>query len=370
MLRRSADPDSGWEAGPMTDVSDPQGGVPRPLEALLRLAFGAQVAQVVYVAAKLGLADLLTDGPLNVSELAAAAGAEPAVLRRVLRSLSSLGVVAQLPDDRFSLTDMGDYLRSDRPDSVQPRAIFNAEVLQPLWGELLHSLRTGDSGVERVLGMPMYEYYAAHPEVGALFDRTMASYARYRVGPAVAAYDFGQFGTIVDVGGGNGALLIEILRAYDRPRGIVVDLPAVAERARRNIAAAGLSDRCTAVGGSALEAVPAGGDAYILSNFLITFDDERAAQILRRCATAMNRDGSVLLIEWVMPAGGETADPFTFWDTTTIDLTILSTGGERVRTAEEFRVLLAAGGLTLTEIIPTASSVSVIEARPAKAQFD
>jgi hypothetical protein len=365
MLRRSAELVVWSEGCAMAGASDPPSGVPGPLAELLRLAYGAQAAQVVYLAAKLDLADLLKKGPLSVTELAAAVGAQPAILRRVLRSLVSLGVFVEVSGDRFGLTEVGQYLRSDRPDSVQPRAILNTEVLEPLWSEFLHTLRTGESGVQRVLGMPLYEYLSAHPEVGALFDRTMATYARSRLRPAVAAYDFGQFGTIVDVGGGNGALLIEILRAYPQPRGIVFDLPAVAERAREHIAAAGLADRCTAVGGSAFETVPQGGDAYVLCNFLITFDDERAAGILRRCREAMVDGGTVLLIEWVVPAAGETTDPFRFWDTATIDLTILSTGSGRVRTAEELQAVLQAGGLTLTEIIPTASSVCVIAARPA-----
>jgi len=236
-----------------------------------------------------------------------------------------------------------------------------------LWGDLLHTLRTGESGVARVLGMPLYEYLASHPDVGALFDQTMASYAQYRLGPAVAAYDFSRFRSIVDVGGGNGALLIEILRAYPKPSGIVFDLAEVAERARENIAAAGLSDRCTAVGGSALETVPAGGDAYILSNFLIGMDDKRASEVLRSCHRAMTAGGRVLLIEWVVPARGEMTDSFKSWDTSSIDLTILSTGVGRVRTAEEFVAVLQAAGLALTQIIPTASSVSVIEARSAHA---
>jgi len=350
------------EPNPPSGVSDPQAD-------LLRLVFGAQAAQVVYVAAKLGLADLLKDGPLAATVLATASDVDAAILRRILRSLVSLGVCTEAAGDRFALTDMGQYLRTDRPDSVHPRAILNTEVLQPLWGELLHTVRTGESGAARVLGMPLFEYLGVHPAIGALFDRTMASYARYRVGPAVAAYDFGQFDTIVDVGGGNGALLIEILRAYDRPRGIVFDLPAVAERARQHIAAAELTDRCAVAGGSALELVPGGGDAYILSNFLINMDDERAAQILRHCREAMADEGRVLLIEPVMPAGGELTDPYKSWDTTTIDLTMLSidgAGGWRVRTAEEFRALLEAGGLTLTAIIPTVSSVSLIEARPTR----
>lgn len=202
----------------------------------------------------------------------------------------------------------------------------------------------------------------------------MAGYARYRVGTAVAAYDFWRFGTIVDVGGGTGAPLIEILRTYDGPQGIVFDLPAVAERARQNTAAAGLAHRCTTVGcttvgGSAFETVPAGGDAYILSNFLIGMDDQQAAGVLRRCREAVTDRGRVLVIEWVVPAAGEIGDPFKAWDTTSIDLTILSIeggSGGRVRTAEEFRSLLESSGLTLTGIIPTASSVCVIEARPIR----
>jgi hypothetical protein len=346
---------------------DPPGGVSGPQAELLRLTYGALAAQVVYVAAKLGLADLLRDGPRTAADLATAAGVDAALLRRFLRALVSLGVLVEPASDRFALTAAGQCLRADREDSLQPRAIFNTEVLQPLWGELLHTLRTGESGAARVLGMSHFAYFAAHPEVGALFDRVMASAARQRLRPAVAAYDFGRFGTIVDVGGGTGALLIEILRAHDGPRGVVFDLPAVAERARPNIAAAGLAGRCTAVGGSAFETVPAGGDAYVIANFLVDLDDEQAAGILRRCREALAHGGVVLLVERVMPAGGETADAYRFWETELTMLALGGAGGGRVRTAEEFRALLRTGGLTLAEIIPTASSLCVITARPAPA---
>lgn len=350
----------------MMDEPKSRGAVTGPQATLLRLAYGAQAAQVIYIAAKLDLADLLKDGARSSADLAAAASVDATILRRVLRCLASLGVLVETASDRFSLTEMGQYLRSDRPDSVQSRAIWNTEVMQPLWDSLLHTLRTGESGAAHVLGMPLYHYLAAHPDIGALFDRTMASYARYRLGPVVAAYDFSRFGTIVDVGGGNGALLLEILRTYPQPRGTVFDLPAVAERARQNITAAGFSDRCTAVGGSALETVPAGGDAYILSNFLIGTSDVEAIQILGHCRRGMSSVGRVLLIEWVVPAGAEmAAGSFKAWDTTSIDLTILSTGAGRVRTAEEFQAVLQAAGLTMMEIVPTASSVRVIEARSA-----
>jgi precorrin-6B methylase 2 len=349
-------------------VEDPKsrGGVTGPQATLLRLAYGAQAAQVIYVAAKLSLADQLKDGARSSADLAGAAGVDAVILRRVLRCLASLGVLVETAPDRFGLTEMGQLLRSDRPDSLQPRAIWNTEVMRPLWGSLLHTLRTGESGAAHVLGMSLYDYLTAHPDIGALFDRTMAGYARYRLAPVVAAYDFSRFGSIVDVGGGNGALLIEILRGYPQPRGIVFDLPPVAERARQNIATAGLSDRCIAVGGGALETVPAGGDAYVLSNFLIGMSDEEAIQILRHCRRGMSAGGRVLLIEWVVPTGAELASgSFKAWDTTSIDLTILSTGAGRVRTADEFEAVLHAAGLTTMEIVPTASSVSVIEAGSA-----
>jgi hypothetical protein len=251
------------------------------------MVYGAQTAQVIYVAAKLGLADLLTEGPRASSELAPGAGVDESILRRVLRGLVSLGLCIEIERDRFALTEMGQYLRSDRADSLHWRVLFNGEVLFPLWGDLLNIVRTGESGELRLFKMTMYEYFAAHPEVGALFDRTMASAAHYRLGPAVAAYDFSRFRTIVDVGGGNGALLLAILRRYPGLQGVVFDLPAVAERARQHIQAVGVGPRCTAIAGNAEDSVPQGADCYVLSNFLIGISDGPATTILRHCRRAM-----------------------------------------------------------------------------------
>jgi hypothetical protein len=215
--------------------------------------------------------------------------------------------------------------------------------------------------------MPFYDYLATHPDLGRLFDRTMASAAAYRLEPAVAAYDFSRFRAIVDVGGGNGALLLAILRRYPEPQGLVFDLPPVAERARQHIQAVGLSARCTAVGGDAAHGVPAGADCYLLSNFLISMSDDVATTILRHCRQAISPAGVLLLVEWVMPTGGEAIDPYRFWDTASIDLIMLAidaSAGWRVRTAQEFKVLLGEGGFTLRRVVPTASSVSLIEALP------
>lgn len=348
--------------------SDSQPSVVSPaLAALSQMVYGAQTAQVIYVAAKLGIADLLKQQPKDVVEIATATGVSAAVLQRIFNFLMSRGLLGDLGDGRFELTDMGRLLQSDRIDSMHQRALFNAEVLFPLWGELLHSVTSGESAAQKVFGQPLYQHLTQHPETRALFDRTMASAARLRHGPAVAAYDFSRFRTIVDVGGGNGALMISILRACQAPRGIVFDLPAAAESARQYIEAAGLSDRCSAIAGDALEGVPAGADAYILSNFLIDMDDDRARRILSRCRAAIADDGTLLLIEWVMPTADEEPDPYRSWDTASMDLIMLAVGGSsggRVRTSGEFREILQASGFVPERILSTGAAVRVIEALP------
>jgi len=336
---------------------------------LLAAAFGAQSAQVLYVAAKLDLADRLRDGPLGAAELARALGADAAALERLLRGLVNLGVCEELDGARFALTPLGEHLRADHPDSVQARVILNAEVHHALWGDLLETVRSGEAASERVFGAPFYEHLAQNPAAGALFDRAMtaAGWARHRIRPTVEAYDFGRFGSIVDVGGGNGTLMAEILKAHARPSGTVFDVPRLAEAARRTIDAASLGGRCRFVGGNAFEAVPTGGEAYLLSNFVNSWGDEDVAAVLRNCRKAMPAGGRLLLIDWVIPAAGEPRDGFRYWDTVTMDLIMLAAFGSRsgrIRTRAEFEALLDAAGFALKNVIPTRASVSVLEAAP------
>jgi predicted O-methyltransferase YrrM len=331
---------------------------------------GAQTTQLAYVMAKLNLADLLKDGPKNSAELATATQTDPAALQRVLRGLTSVGLCTEVDKGRFSLSAMGEYLRTDVPDSLHPRALLNGEVLYPLWGDLLRTVQTGAPAPGRVWGLPLYQYFAEHPQARAVFDRAMASAAWYRLHPVVRAYDFSRFGTIVDVGGGNGALLVLILHAHPQPRGVVFDFPAATERARANIQAAGLADRCRAVGGDAREQVPEGGDAYILSNIICDLDDATAVAVLKNCRAAMSSAARLLVIDRVMPAGGVVSgaarDDYRAWDTASNDLIqLVVTGGGFVRTEAELQALLEAAGFRLTASIPTASSVNVTEAVPA-----
>ena len=349
----------------MADPDHPQ----RAIAPLLYAAFGAQTFQILYIAAKLGLADLVGEGYRTATELSRVVGADAAALRRVLIGLVALGVCQESDDGHFELTPLGEYLRADHPDSVQSRVILNGEVHYALWADILPTIKTGESASQRAFGMPFYDHLARHQEVGSVFDRAMTSagWIRYRFGPTVEAYDFGQFGRIVDVGGGNGTLMVELLKTYSEPNGIVFDVPRLSEAARQKIDAARLTTRCEFVGGNAFEAVPAGADAYVLSNFLISWGDDEALVPLRNCRKAIAPRGKLLLAEWVMPTGGEPREGFRFWDTVMMDLIMLAafgSGGGYVRTRAEFQALLDATGFRLTDVIPTAASICVIEAVP------
>jgi SAM-dependent methyltransferase len=349
----------------VTEQEHPQ----QPIAPLLHAAFGAQTAQILYVAAKLGLADLISEGHRTAVELGRVLGVDAVALRRVLRGLVAIGVCDERGDGQLQLKPLGEYLRADHPDSVQSRVILNGEVHYALWADILATIRTGQSASQRAFGMPFYEHLARYPEVGSVFDRAMTSagWIRYRFRPAVEAYDFGQFSSIVDVGGGNGTLMVELLKKYSKPTGIIFDVPRLAEAARQKIEEAQLITRCQFLGGNAFEAVPAGADAYVLSNFLINWGDAEALVPLRNCRKAIAPRGKLLLIEWIMPTGGEPRMDFRFWDTVIMDLVMLAAFGSQsgyVRTRSEFDKLLDGAGFAVTTLVPTAASVCVIEAAP------
>ncbi len=335
---------------------------------VLRLVYGAQVAQIIYVAATLGVPDLLAAGSRTTSELATATAIDEQTLRRMLRGLIALGLCCELEPECYTLSELGQFLRADHPRSLRARILFNTEVLSPIWGRMLDTTRTGASGALGALGMPFYEYLQEHPEIGELFDRTMADAIRYRVQGALEAYDFSDFRKVVDVGGGNGAFMVEMLKRSTRLEGVVFDLPSVAERTRRTIAAMPESARCTVDAGNALERVTEGADCYVLSNLLVSMADDEAAKILQSCRRAMAGDGKVIIVEWIMPTGAEQSDQFTRWDTASMDLNMLAihgAGGWRVRTRDEFDQIIEAAGLVATRVVPTTSAVSVIECAAA-----
>jgi len=340
--------------------------MPAPQAALLQAAYGAQTAQMLYIAAKLGIADQLQNGHKPAVEMANTLGVDASALQRILRGLVSLGVCSESADGQFGLTSVGAYLKSDHPDSMRPRLLLNGEVHYAMWSEMLATVQTGESASQHRFGMPFYDYIASNPTLGTLFDQTMASAVRYRHRPVVDAYDFDQFREIVDVGGGNGALMVEIMTSYLQPTGIVFDFPRIEEAAQQTFDTAGLTERCRFIGGDALEGVPVGGDAYILSAVVSGWENEEAILVLQHCRKVMAPQGKLLLVDWIMPAGDEPREAFRFWDTVITDLIMLATEGRRgrIRTNAEFQALLLETGFSYTAMVPTHSSMWLIEAVP------
>jgi SAM-dependent methyltransferase len=334
---------------------------------IVDLSLGPITAQAVHVAADLGLADLLADGPRTGDELAAETGTHPPTLRRLLRALTALGVLTQAGPDRFGLTDVGGHLRSDTPDSVRSLAtLMGVAEWWQAWGGLASSVRTGEPAFEQIFGEPVFDFLGRNPDKAAVFARAMTELTRDMAPDIAAGYDFSKFGTIVDVGGGEGTLLAHILRANPDMRAVLLDGPSGLEAAPGVLASAGVADRCEIVPGDFFSSVPSGGDAYVLKAVLHDWDDDRAVTILRNCRRAMAPGGRVLIVEKVIP------DLVTAADTEVVvaDLIMLTlTSGGRERTESDFRTLLAAAGLAITTLSDpvTPQGDRVIEAAAAAA---
>src|SRR3954451_8480679 len=331
-----------------------------PSAALRRLVNGYQVSQAIYVAATLGIADLLADGPRSSDELAAATDTDPSTLYRVLQALGSAGVLHERADLRFSLTEVGECLRADAPQPVGGwAALIGRPYVWDAWGALLHSVHTGENALRHRTGMGPWEYRAQHPDEGAIFDRAMTDLSRRMNRAVLEAYDFSRFSTVVDVGGGQGALLAAVLAAHPALRGVLFDQPQVVAPAGAALAAAGVADRCTVVGGDFFEGVPEGGDAYVMRAILHDWEDAEAVAILRSCRRAMPEDGTLVVVEREL--GGPIEKP----DAKFTDLNMLVLTGGRERTLDEFAALYASAGFELVGATPTGAAMSVIEGRPA-----
>ena len=331
----------------------------RPPAALKGLINGYQVSQAIHVAAALGLADLLVEGPRTSDELADAAGAHPPSLYRLLRALASVGVLREENGRRFSLTPLGDALRSDAPEPIAGWAAFvGRPSYWQAWGHLLHSVLTGENAFGHVHGTDVWRYRAARPEESEIFDRAMTDLTRGVDRTIVEAHDFGRYGTVVDVGGGRGAFVAAVLTRYPAVKGILFDQPHVVATAEEMFREEGLADRCRVVAGSFFEAVPEGGDAYVLKAVIHDWEDEEAAAILRSCRRAIPPHGALLVIERVV--GQTNTDPEAAFS----DLNMLVSPGGRERTIEEFGNLFALAGFRLGEVTPTPSGYRVIQGQP------
>jgi hypothetical protein len=270
--------------------------------ALLEMAQGAWLFQSLYVAAKLGIADALRDGPLTADEVARRVNADPDATHRLMRALASNAVLKLRGDGRFALPRTGQALRSDAEGSMAPMIEFIGSPEH--WGSLLYSAQTGKTAAEKLRGVPIFDYLETNPEYARVFNEAMTGVSAMSIDAAVPLYDFTDRRLIVDVGGGHGALLAAVLAQSPTAQGVLFDLPSVVEGAGRALDAAGVTQRCTVTGGSFFDSVPDGGDAYLLKSIIHDWDDASALTILRNVRAAIAADGKLLLLELVLPKRG------------------------------------------------------------------
>jgi O-methyltransferase len=328
-----------------------------PANHLRDLLLSFRISRAIAAVTELGIADLLANGPWSVEDLAAAVSADKQALHRVLRLLASEGVFTEIEDGRFALTPMANALRSDVPDSIRPMVRFiSGEASWRSWGNLLHSVRTGTPAFDAVHGVGFFEYLQHHPEEQALFDELMTWYTRPASRGVANAYDFSPFSTVVDVGGGQGGLMLGLLETYPNLRGIVFDQPTVASAAREAIRGAGLEERCEAISGDFFADVPRGGDVYMLKSILHDWDDEQSRTILRVCRGAMPLGAPLLVIEMLIPPGNEPSFAKSQ------DVNMLVNLGGRERSESEYRALFEGASFDLGRTILVQDEQHIIEA--------
>ncbi len=325
--------------------------------SVLRMIQGLLVSRTVYVAAKLGLADLLEEGPRTSDELARLTESHPPSLYRILRLLGALGIFTEPEPGSFGLSPLGERLRTRVPGSLRNWALLT-DGLGGLraFDHILDAVRTGQPAFGSAFGMGVFEFLAGHPDAATQFDAAMSERTA-AFAPAVASnYDFSRMRMVADIGGGHATLITTILAAHPDLRGLVLDLPYVVPSAEAKIKAAGISDRCEVVAGDFFESVPSGADCYILANVLHDWNDERSIAILRNCRRAMRGGGRVLVVERMI-----FADPVQSIPTLLSDINMLVLTGGLERTHDEYARLFADADLSLTRVVPVRFPYGIFE---------
>lgn len=331
-----------------------------PQETMLQMFTAYWLPQALHTAAKLRIPDLLVDGPRTAAELARDTQMHEDSLRRLLRTLSSVGVFSEAEDGRFGPTPLSQTLRSDKPDSLRGYLMLvNSEWFWRAWAQLPHTVKSGQPGFEQAHGHSFFEHLSSHPEAGETFNKAMTSFSAISGSEvAVERYDFSTVKTVVDVAGGEGSFLVQLLNAHSHLRGTLFELPPVIEVAKATLAQGGVTGRCELLGGSFFESVPAGHDVYMMKMIIHDWADDQAVRILQSCRQAMRGDSRLLLIEQLIPE--QKLQGFQMF----IDLTMMAMFGSKERTAKEFQALFAQAGLELTRTIDLVHGYAIIEAKP------
>ncbi|MDQ1506600.1 MAG: hypothetical protein QOD57_4327 [Actinomycetota bacterium] len=335
----------------------PQDGPPPG--GLLELAMSSLLVKAIYTVVERGIVDLLADGPRTCAELADKAGLVPAKLGQVLRALTAIGLFSEDAEHRFTLTPVGQTLQTGDPSAH--RELFLTFAGPTLWKALDHlpeAVATGRTGMDLAHGVPFFDYFQAHPDEGTMFNRMMLATHGAEPAAVAEAYDFSSISRLVDVGGGIGTMLVNVLGRHPDVTGVLYDFPSVVAEGKVAVTAAGLADRCDFIEGDFFQAVPTGGDAYLLSHIIHDWDEPNCLTILRNCRAAMGSGGRLLLVEWVLPDGNE-PHPGKI-----LDLGMLALVGGQERNTAEYRDLLAQAGFRLDRVVPTATPASIVEATP------
>jgi hypothetical protein len=325
---------------------------------LLGVLSGSWLAQACYAVVKVGVPDLLAEGPRTVDDLAAASGADAGVLYRLLRALAASGVFRQPAAQTFAHNQVSELLRTDAPGSAHLIALMHGEEVFRSFAEIMHTVHTGEPAFEHVYGMTFYRYLDANPEAARTFNEAMGDQGAL---PSLSTCDFTGVGTLVDVGGGNGALLAEVLAAHPSMRGVLIERPDALRRAHDRLTDAGLSDRVEFVEGDFFDSVPTGGDVYVLARVLHNWTDEHAVELLRRVHTAMRPAARLLVMENLLPDDDDAVTTAALGD-----LLMLVTLEGRDRTDAEYRDLLVKAGFSVLDTRRAAGQPrsAVIEAVP------
>jgi len=330
--------------------------LPPPPAQMMQLISGFWTSCCIYNAAKLDIADLLDGKPQTAAQLAETTHCHAPSLYRLMRALASTGIFSENEKGEFENTTLSETLKSDVPGSMKAMAIAQLGDHYNAWGNLLYSIKTGGIAFDKVEGMPVWEYYESHPDEGLNFMKAMTGMTGAAIMNVLPAYDFSAFKTIVDVGGGNGAMLMAVLNAAKAATGIVFDEEYVVTETNKAIMAAGLAQRCRTEAGSFFDFIPEGADAYLMKMILHDWDDEKSLIILNNCRKAMRADSKLLVIESVIPAGNA-PHPGKF-----LDINMLAMTGGKERTEQEFAALFSKAGLRLSKITPTHSPMfNVVE---------
>jgi hypothetical protein len=336
---------------------------PDPVQQLFQAAGGYIFSSCLWVVNELKIADALATGPKSAAQLAQGVGVKAEPLARVLRPLAMMEIFTETAPGVFALTPAADLLRSGVPESQQDSIRWICDPFHfQVNAELLHSLRTGQPAVEKVTGKSAFDTFAENSVENERFNAAMTCMSKGQVPVILDAYDFSPYHTIVDVGGGHGYLLSEILQKYPQAEGILFDLDRVLAGAQDRIS--GFKSRCRTVAGDFFQGVPEGGDLYVMKMIIHDWDDEKAGTILNNCRKALGQkaSGKLLLFEMVLPSANE---PHM---AKLLDVEMLLFPGGHERTPEQYRQLFSRSGLQLTRIIPTKSPMSIVEAQVAAAR--